>query len=652
MMKFRKLYLLGLLLAAACSTEVMKEETLGIPEGTLPADKILNSPDHAAKDCLVVLFNEEAAEFLENNVLPVTKSGAPATRSGLVSVDAILAELDIVSLERVFPADGRNDEEMKAAGLHRWYLLNFGPSQDAKEAAEKLATIAEVSNIQYSMMLKKAYGGEAVPATETKAFVKGPFNDPSLFWQWNYINNADLAISNVARAGADINVAPAWELTGGDPNIIVAVVDEGVKYTHPDLAANIWTNPEPSEEYGMQDIHGYNFVTGEPISWDKEGDTGHATHIAGTIAAVNNNGVGVCGIAGGTGNNDGVRIMSCQIFSGEEPSTDVAAGRAITYAANHGASIIQCSYGYGARALMSDNSYEQDSPLTYAAIKYFMSKKNCDAVDGGMVFFSAGNEGEPMAGYPAAYKDYIAVTAFGVDGLPTDYTNFGPGCNIAAPGGEMTTGGHAPKAGIMSTLCSEISKEDYGYMQGTSMACPHATGVAALGMSYALKKGKTFTREEFNAMVLTSVHDIDSDFEGMKGSMDLSAFIGKMGTGAIDAYRLLMQVEGTPCLNVPVGKMNLIPLTEFFGESAEGLTYTGVEISDKDMEKLGITVKPYMYEGKLLIKCGLHGSAKIKVSAIAGGQTIASGGSMGGMEITKEFAILARSSGAANGGWL
>ncbi len=650
-MKFRKIYLLGLLLFAACSTEALKENTLG-PEGDFQTDKIQNSPDFASKDQLVVLFNNDAAEILENSVLPMTKSGVPATRSGIVSVDEILAELDILSLERVFPANAENDKEMKAAGLHCWYLLTFAPSQDVEEAAKKLSPVAEVSKIQYSMTLKKAYDGNPVPHSGTKAFVKGYFNDPDLFWQWNYINNADQAISNVSLAGADINVAPAWELTAGDPNIIVAIVDEGVKYTHPDLAANMWVNPTPSQEYGMQDIHGYNFTDKGPITWDLEGDSGHATHIAGTIAAVNNNGIGVCGIAGGTGNNDGVKIMSCQIFSGEKASSDVAASRAIIYAANHGASILQCSYGYEARTIISDNRYLSDSPLTVAAIEYFMSKKNCDALDGGLVFFSAGNEGAPMSGYPAAFKDYISVTAFGVDGLPTDYTNFGPGCNIAAPGGEMTTG-NSPKAGILSTLCSESADgEDYGYLQGTSMACPHASGVAALGLSYALKTGKSFTRQEFNSMILTSVHDIESRFEGMKGKLDLAAYVGKMGTGAIDAYRLLMQIEGTPCVNVQVGAMQLIPLTQIFGGSAEGLTYTGVEISAADMQKLGMTVKPYMYEGKLLIKCNAHGSAKIKINAIGGGSNVASGGNMGGMEISKEFAILARSAGAQNGGWL
>ena len=115
-------------------------------------------------------------------------------------------------------------------------------------------------------------------------------------------------------AGADINVADAWKLTAGNPEVIVAIVDEGVKYTHPDLAANMWINPNPSPEYGKQDIHGWNFVTDGPISWGQKGDSGHGTHVAGTVAAVNNNGIGVCGVAGGTGKGDGVRLMSCHLL--------------------------------------------------------------------------------------------------------------------------------------------------------------------------------------------------------------------------------------------------------------------------------------------------------------------------------------------------
>ena len=247
------------------------------------------------------------------------------------------------------------------------------------------------------------------------------------------------------------------------------------------------------------------------------------------------------------------------------------------------------------------------------------------------------------------------MTSVAPDGLPAPYTCYGPGCNIAAPGGETSGLSGGEKAGVLSTLCSEISGLDYGYMQGTSMACPHVSGVAALGLSYALAKGKHFTREEFISMLLTSVNDIDSRFEGSKtsgGTINLEKYRGKMGTGLTDAYQLLMQIEGTPCLKVKTGKLELVTLTKHFGGSAKDLTYMGVEISAEDMQKLGMAVEPKMYNGQLMIKCTKPGVAHITVKAVGGGNRPGTGSVMGGIEITKTFAVIARETGAENGGWL
>lgn len=125
-----------------------------------------------------------------------------------------------------------------------------------------------------------------------------PFNDPLFAEQWPLYN--DGSVSEEAVAGADINVIPAWKKTAGRSDVIVAVLDEGVEYTHPDLAANMWSG------IGKNFCSGYN----EDITWGQ----GHGTHVAGTIAAVNNNDVGISGMAGGTGSGDGVKIMTCQIF--------------------------------------------------------------------------------------------------------------------------------------------------------------------------------------------------------------------------------------------------------------------------------------------------------------------------------------------------
>lgn len=669
-----KFLILASLLLAACASDPMQESPDAPGDaGEAIAAKICNTSENAVRGTLIAKFTDDAIPVLEQAAAKFTATRADGTktmtRSGIETLDEILADLHIASLERVFPQTEEHEAGTREAGLHKWYVFSFDDDQDLDQAAERLASVAEISTIQFSAKRQRNFDGQAYPFREsahgrTRSLIRSDFNDPKLFWQWHYINNADQAVATTARVGADINVAEAWKLTGGDPRIIVAIVDEGVKYTHPDLAANMWINPSPSPEFNNQDIHGWNFAENCPISWDKvvtapngkkDGDSGHGTHVAGTVAAINNNGLGVAGVAGGTGNNDGVRLMSCQIFSGQNSTSDLITSRAIKYAADHGASILQCSYGYEGANITSDRVYEHSAPMEIEAIRYFISRNNCPALEGGLAIYSAGNESKAFSGYPAAFRDCISVTAIAPDFLPTPYTCYGPGCNIAAPGGETGGLSGGEKAGVLSTLCSEVSDADYGYMQGTSMACPHVSGVAALGLSYALAKGKRYTREEFISMLLTSVNDIDSRLEGTKtssGKIKLEDYRGKMGTGLIDAYQLLMQIEGTPCLQIAVNKLELVTLTKHFGGSAQNLTYTGVEISAEEMQKLGMETAPKMYNGQLMIKCTKPGVAHITVHAVGGGKWPGSESVMGGIEISKEFAVIVREAGAENGGWL
>ena len=675
-----RLLALAIIMLASCTAENLPEPEAG--NGRYVSEKICNTSDNAVKGKIIAKFSEEAVPYVEAAVARgvATKSGSgAAAQSGIEALDEILEEIDAISVKRVFPVSERFEENTRKAGLHRWYSFTFSEEQDLDEAAEMLASVAEISTIQFNSTFSPSFSQKAIPLPAgaapavTRSIVRADFNDPELLWQWHYINNGDLAVSQTARPGADINVAEAWKLTAGDSRIIVAVVDEGVKYTHPDLAANMWTNPEPSEEYDRQDIHGWNFVDDGPITWDKEGkdqygqetsDSGHGTHVAGTVAAVNNNALGVAGVAGGTGNGDGVRIMSCQIFSKGLGTNDEAICNAIKYAADHGAAIIQCSYGNNDTAVTSERDYRKKSPLEREALDYFMSPASSPeggntsdvfADGGGIAIYAAGNDGLSHSNFPGGYNDCISVTAVGPDGLPAYYTCYGPGCNIAAPGGEATGHSGGERAGILSTLVSEISGSDYGYMQGTSMACPHVSGVAALGLSYALKKDRKFTREEFTSMLLTSVNDIESRLEGTKKTgqtIYLEDYQGKMGSGLIDAYQLLMQIEGTPCLRVPVDELQMIPLTQYFGGSAENLTYRSLEISDEDMEKLGMPAKPEMSDGKLMIRCNKPGVAHITISAIAGGKRPGTDTVMGGIEVTKEFAIIARGTAGMDDGWL
>lgn len=601
----------------------------------------------------------------------------------------LLYDKGAVSVEKVFSSVPGKEELERQFRLDRWYQVKLADGLQAEDAVAGFAEVSKVELVEYNIHFKKAsddithpFDGVITPATKAD----GVFNDPMLSNQWHYINRGNVNVCTTCYKGADVNVEPVWQqLTCGDNSIIVAVIDEAVKPTHPDLQANIWYNEkERNGQAGVDDdgngyiddITGFNFVDMiAEFDYTTSGNSGHGTHCAGTIAAVNNNNQGVCGIAGGSGNGDGVRIMSCQIFTGDgsghtRGASVVNTGRAIKYAADNGASLISCSYGYKAGAFTSDDGYMKTGGAEGDAIHYFEACKNNDVLDGNVAIFASGNDGKPYAGYPGALHDIISVSAFGPDYLPTYYTNYGPGCNITAPGGEAYLAPWTSYAAlVLSTLPSEVNGgEHYGYMQGTSMACPHVTGVAALGLAYARKLGKHFTVQEFKNLIVTSARDFDTRLNGEKtyaGSrssnpLKLYEYRKMMGSGAIDAWLLCMQIEGIPCITAKVGENQWLDISPYFGTASINLTYLGeqdgdkyyIEVSDEAKNALGLEEKPYVQYGRLWIHPTKVGAAKIKVSAVGGGTIVGGGNKIGGMEVSHEISVIARNVKSSNGGWL
>lgn len=641
-------------------------EMENVPDMSAGSRKILTSAEAEAGE-LLVKFSKESIAAVEAGV---TRS--ESTRTGIQPFDAALKEISAVSVERVIPVVEQHEADARASGLHRWYRVRFNDQVSLDEAARKLAAVEDVEVVQYDGYVARNFTEmSAVPYNNvwssdrdqinTRSGETPKFNDPMLNKQWHYKNTGDETLVSPIKEGCDINVEPAWKLCTGDPSIIVAVMDEGVMYRHEDLAANMWVNQaELNGQKGVDDdgngyvddIYGYNFAKDQgEITWTDPQDVGHGTHVAGTIAAVNNNGIGVCGIAGGSGNNDGVKIMSVQMFAGRYQTTISRNVDAIYYATNMGASILQCSWGLKSGVISSDEQYLDERSIEANAFDHFIkTKRPGSPLNGGIVIFSAGNETGPC-GYPAAYPSVVCVTSLSTDFTPSVFTNYGLPADITAPGGDNNYHKNGNQAGKVLSTVPPIDGL-YGYKAGTSMSCPHVSGVAALALSYAKKLGKTFEPDEFRSMLLASVNDIDSYLTGIKtyipytdtdtgigfdGSMEMADYRGKMGSGIIDAYKMLMAVRGTPAVTVEPGKETSISLAKYYGD-VTALSCM-LEVSDAVKDKLGLT---FTVEGNnATITCSKQSAGLVTVKS-----------SVGGTSMSREVAIICRAKAASNGGWL
>lgn len=508
-MKSLTCYLTPLIATAGLLIACRAEEPVVEPESA-PAEA---NPD------LFYIPGRVSVQFDDATTRMVEEALAQGQPTKVSALDGLFEDLGIKSLRRVFPDAGEWEPRTRKEGLHRFYYVEFAEDVPVTKAAGSLAEVPGIVSVTPQLPVRSR-----------------AFNDPYFSSQWHYVNSR--------YKDADINVQPVWDqFTEGSNKVIVSVVDEGVNMNHEDLQGNVI--PGYADGTGS-----YNFNNDTPTVVPTQG---HGTHVAGIIAATSNNGIGVAGVAGGDAEKGiaGARILSCQIFDLYGAQPDIY--QAIKHGADHGAVILQCSWGFSpdmdGDGFTTDDeialyrSYTiDDLPEYKAVLDYFIKYAGCDndgnqlpdsPMKGGVAIFASGNDNfdyDPLV----SYEPIIAVGAFGATGNKASYSNYGDWVDIAAPGGDG-------KQGIYSTL---VGNSSYGGSdwQGTSMACPHVSGVAALLVSYF--GGPGFTAEECRARILRGAR---ANF------FDSSRYIGKK----LDAYGAF-----TVDLNKPV----LPPVLAWSGE--------------------------------------------------------------------------------------
>lgn len=507
----------------ACSVDEQMQPQTDAPagpsvsdEGTVPGIMTVKVSDDLADRLLE--YADEQGELNADGVALLNISG-----------------INVTGARTSFHIGGKFEKRQRAAGLHRWFRISYDESVPVSKAAGNAAAAPGIEFAEPVMKIKK---------------MSVEMNDVGYERQWHYHNTGQYGFT----PGIDIKLQEAWDTYGvfGSSDVIVAVADQGVEYSHEDLNGNMWVNEaELNGEPGVDndgngyvdDVYGYNFVRNNGTIHPEA----HGTHVAGTIAAVNNNSIGVCGVAGGKYPEKGVKLMALQLLEeGEQYGGDTYS--AFQYAAENGACIINNSWGY----------QSSDAALTEVdktAIDYFVENAGMDEngnqvgpMKGGLVVFAAGNFASET-GYPAQYDKTLAVAAVGPTGKYTYYTNYGDWVDICAPGGDEFINGDYGQ--VLSLALSD----QYGYNRGTSMACPHVTGVAALVLSTKTPEDGFTADNLFKLLVNTadpSIYEYNMNRSGM------------LGSGMLDAVAALGAAKETPAA---------FPVTGFDAES-EGNTIT------------------------------------------------------------------------------
>ena len=479
---------------------------------------------------IVVKFkdNPELVQSMQNVSGKQKSSGIVQPFEKIPQLDQVSRLLLVNEVTPLFVSNPKFKQRFEKEGLDRWFVLDYDAAQSPFAVMTTLKGIEEIEIAEPELeLIQPKYTIKEVQAPLSLTKDVQPVDDPLFPSQWHYHNVGQTG----GKKGADINLVEAWKKRMAANTVIVAIMDQGVDTSHEDIRDNMWINeaelngtPGVDDDGNgvIDDIYGYDFGNG--YGSIEKGE--HGTHVAGTVAAVNNNGKGVSGVAGGSGKGDGAKMMSLPVFGADQNR----AANAFIYAADNGALISQNSWGYNV-AGVSSAAFE-------AGIRYFTKYAGCDnegnqlpgsLMKGGLAIFASGNMSADGLWYPACLEEVLAVSSLNHLNGAAFYTNYDSWVDVSSYGGETSNN---QELGVLST----IPGNKYAYMQGTSMACPHVSGIAAL--SLAELGGDGFTNEMLRNYLTLTARDNEKNYT--------TQHKGKMGSGITDALKSMTRNDGVP----------------------------------------------------------------------------------------------------------
>ena len=513
---------------------------------------------------------EIIVEFKSDTNIQLTKSERGHIQTGIESVDSLNAQYDVCKAEQVFPSVTKKEN---VHGLSDFYVFHL---------PEKSNIFSAIREFQQNPNVE--YAGPNIIMT-AQLIPNDPYYSSSGSWGQEFSDLYGLH---------NIHASEAWNITTGNDSIIVAVVDTGIDYNHEDLAQNMWINEDEIMGNGIDDdndgfidnLYGADIYYNDSDPMDGHG---HGTHCAGTIAAVGNNALGVVGV------NWQAKIMAVKSLSNSGSAGAATLAEGLVWAADNGADVISNSWG-------SDMPYPSE-PTIEAAVRY--------AYDMGCVIvFAAGNSEDDVKYYcPSNMDEVITVAAVDHNDVKADFSNYGEKIDVSAPGVDILSlradGTDFYGDGI------HIINDTYYYASGTSMACPHVAGLAAL----LLAKNQSLSRDAIRTLIECTVDELDPpqyEWEVIgRGRINASRALQQSPAAIrLDSFVNPNDVKGIVSINGTAWGVNFGYYTVEYGRGQDPASWTilinsTTPIEDDVLASLDTTLLDEgFYSIKLQLVCG------------------------------------------------